>query len=66
MDGFIGTLEQIGSNPNVMRWAGLIVLALLGFGFMRLRRHPMGSSIAFAAGILGIGVVLSLIKFFLA
>ena len=66
MDGFMQTLEQIGGNPNVMRWAGLIVLALLGFGFMRLRRHPMGSCIAFTAGIIGIGIVLSLIKYLLA
>jgi len=63
MGGFIQTLEDIGSNPLVMKWAGLIVLALLGFGFMRLRRHPMRSAAAFAAGILGIGVLASIIQY---
>ena len=54
-------LEAIGSNPMVMKWAGAIILAFLGFGFMRIRRHPMGSSIAFGAGLLGVFVVLSLL-----
>lgn len=59
------TLNDIASNPIVMKWTGAIVLSLLGFGFMRLRRHNMKDSLAFAGGILGVIVVLSLIKFFL-
>jgi hypothetical protein len=59
------TLNEIASNPIVMKWTGAIVLSLLGFGFMRLRRHSMKDSLAFAGGILGVIVVLSLIKFFL-
>ena len=54
-------LERVGSDPTVMKWAGAIVLAFLGFGFMRIRRRPMGSSLAFGAGLLGVFVVLSLI-----
>ena len=65
MDGFMDTLEQIGSNPAVMKWSGAVVLAMLGLAFMRLRRHPMKSSLAFAGGILGVVVVLSAIKYFL-
>ena len=65
MGGFIDTLEEIGSNPVVMKWAGAIVLALLGFAFMRVRRHPMKSALAFGGGILGVIVVLSAIKYFL-
>ena len=65
MDGFMQTLEEFGSNPVVMKWAGAIVLALLGLGFMRVRRHSMQSSLAFAGGILGIIIVLSAIKYFL-
>ena len=65
MGGFIDTLEEIGSNPAVMKWAGAIVLALLGLAFMRVRRHPMKSALAFAGGILGVIVVLSAIKYFL-
>ncbi len=59
------TLNEIASNPIVMKWTGAIVLSLLGFGFMRLRRHSMKDSLAFAGGILGVIVVLSIIKFFL-
>ena len=59
------TLNDIASNPIVMKWTGAIVLSLLGFGFMRLRRHNMKDSLAFAGDILGVIVVLSLIKFFL-
>ena len=65
MDGFMETLEQIGSNPVVMKWSGAVVLALLGLAFMRLRRHPMKSALSFAGGILGVIVVLSAIKYFL-
>lgn len=57
------TLNQIAANPLVMKWAGAIVLSLLGFGFMRVRRHSVQQSLAFAAGILGMIVVLSLIKY---
>lgn len=57
------TLETIGSNPVVMKWAGAIVLALLGFGFMRFRRHPMNQSLAFGGGIIGIIIILSAIKY---
>jgi predicted membrane protein len=46
-----------------MKWAGAIVLALLGFAFMRVRRHPMKSALAFGGGILGIIIVLSIIKY---
>ena len=63
MDSFMQTLEEFGKNPVVMRWAGAIVLALLGFAFMRLRRHPMKSALAFGGGILGIFIVLSIIKY---
>ena len=63
MDGFMQYLEQIGQNPAVMKWSGAVVLALLGLGFMRVRRHSMKSSLAFAAGILGMIIVLSLIKY---
>lgn len=59
------TLNQLAANPIIMKWAGAIVLSLLGFGFMRLRRHSMKNSLAFASGILGVIVVLSLIKYFL-
>ena len=59
------TLNEIASNPIVMKWTGAIVLSLLGFGFMRLRRHSLKDSLAFAGGILGVIVVLSIIKFFL-
>ena len=57
------TLNQLAANPIIMKWAGAIVLSLLGFGFMRLRRHSMKNSLAFAGGILGVIVVLSLIKY---
>lgn len=59
------TLNEIAANPTVMKWTGAVVLSLLGFGFMRLRRHNMKDSLAFAGGIFGVIVVLSLIKFFL-
>ena len=62
MDSFMQYLEHIGQNPAVMKWSGAVVLALLGLGFMRVRRHSMKSSLAFAAGILGMIIVLSLIK----
>ena len=65
MGGFIDTLEEIGRNPMVMKWSGAVVLALLGLAFMRLRRHPMKSALAFAGGILGEIIVLSAIKYFL-
>ena len=63
MDGFMQYLEEIGQNPAVMKWSGAVVLAMLGLGFMRVRRHSMKSSLAFAAGILGMIIVLSLIKY---
>ena len=63
MDSFLQTLEEIGQNPAVMKWSGAVVLALLGFAFMRLRRHPMKNALAFGGGILGIIIVLSLIKY---
>lgn len=63
MDGFMQYLEEIGQNPAVMKWSGAVVLALLGLGFMRVRRHSMKSSLAFAAGILGMIIVLSAIKY---
>ena len=63
MDGFIQTLEEIGQNPAVMKWSGAVVLAMLGFAFMRLRRHPMKNALAFGGGILGIIIVLSIIKY---
>jgi len=56
------TLNTIGSNPLVMKWAGAIVLSLLGFGFMRVRKHSVADSLAFGGGILGIIIVLSIIK----
>lgn len=55
-------LERIGSDPTVMKWAGAVAIAMLGFGFMRLRRQSAASSLAFAGGIFGMIVVLSLIK----
>lgn len=55
------TLEEIGSNPMVMKWSGAVVLAMLGFAFMRVRRHSFKSSIAFAGGIFGMIVALSII-----
>ena len=63
MDGFIQTLEEIGRNPAVMKWTGAVVLALLGFAFMRLRRHSVKDALAFGGGILGIIIVLSVIKY---
>ena len=63
MDGFMETLEEIGRNPVVMKWSGAVVLALLGFAFMRVRRHPMKNALAFGGGILGIIIVLSIIKY---
>jgi len=59
------TLNEIASNPFVMKWAGAIVLAMLGYAFMRARRHSSKECFAFAGGIFGIIVVLSLIKYFL-
>ena len=56
------TLEEIGSDPAVMKWSGAVVLAMLGFAFMRVRRHSVASSLAFGGGILGAIVLLSLIK----
>lgn len=58
----IDLLEEIGSDPNVMRWFGAVVIAALGFGFMRIRRNSVANSLAFGGGILGVIVVLSLIK----
>ena len=57
--------NEWAANPIVMKWAGAIVLSLLGLGFMRLRRHSWKDSLAFGGGIIGIVVVLSLIKYFL-
>ena len=57
--------NEIGTNPLVMKWSGAFVLAMLGFAFMRLRRHSMASSLSFGGGILGAIVVLSLVKYFL-
>ena len=65
MSEFMRTLEEIGSDPTVMNWSGAVVLAFLGFGFMRVRRHSVKSSIAFGGGILGTIIVLSLIKYLL-
>ncbi|MGX8774097.1 MAG: hypothetical protein ACSW8G_03455 [Bacillota bacterium] len=62
MDSFMQFLEEIGKNPAVMKWSGAVVLALLGLGFMRVRRHSMKSSLAFAAGILGMIIALSLVQ----
>ena len=59
------TLNNIAANPLVMKWSGAVVLALLGFGFMRVRRHSVSQSLAFAGGILGVIVVLSLLKYLL-
>ena len=59
------TLNEIAANPLVMKWTGAVVLSLLGFGFLRRRRHPYKDSIAFGGGILGMIIVLSLIKYFL-
>ena len=61
----MGTITEIAANPIVMNWAGAIVLSMLGYGFMRVRRHSVGDSLAFAGGILGVIIVLSLIKYFL-
>ena len=62
MSEFMETMEKIGSDPTVMKWSGAVVLALLGFAFMRVRRHSFVSSLAFGGGILGAIVVLSIIK----
>ena len=62
MSEFMRTLEEIGSDPAVMKWSGAVVLAMLGFAFMRVRRHSVVSSLAFGGGILGAIVLLSLIK----
>lgn len=62
MSEFMRTLEEIGSDPAVMKWSGAVVLAMLGFAFMRVRRHSVASSLAFGGGILGAIVLLSLIK----
>lgn len=58
-------LNEMASNQLLMRWAGAVVLALLGFVFMRVRRHSFANCLAFGSGILGIFVVLSLIKYVL-
>jgi len=65
MDQFMRTLEEIGSRTEDMKWSGAVVLALLGFGFMRVWRHSVKSSFAFGAGIFGAIVVLSRIKYLL-
>lgn len=62
MSEFMDTLEKIGSDPAVMKWSGAVVLALLGFAFMRVRRHSFKNSLAFGGGILGVIVVLSIIQ----
>ena len=62
MSEFMETLERIGSDPAVMKWSGAVVLSMLGFAFMRVRRHNFKNSLAFGGGILGFIVVLSLIK----
>lgn len=62
MSEFMRTLEEIGSDPAVMKWSGAVVLAMLGFAFMRVRRHSVASSLAFGGGILGAIVLLTLIK----
>ena len=58
-------INNIATNPHVMKWTGAVVLALLGFGFMRVRRHSVQDSLAFASGILGVIIALSLIKYLL-
>ena len=62
MEEFMQNLEEIGSNPAVMKWSGAVVLALLGFGFMRVRKHSAKNALLFAVGIFGIIVVLSVIQ----
>ncbi len=57
------TLNTIASNPIVMQWSGAIVLTLLGYGFMRARRHPVKHALAFAGSIMGFFILLSLIKY---
>ncbi len=57
------TLNTIATTPLVMRWAGAIVLTLLGYAFMRARRHSARESLLFAGGIMGFVILLSLIKF---
>ncbi|MDO4869172.1 MAG: hypothetical protein Q4A65_02595 [Bacillota bacterium] len=57
------TFNELASNPVVMRWAGAVVLAILGFGFMRFRRHSMANSLLFGGGILGLFVALSLLTY---
>jgi len=57
------TLDKIASNPIVMQWAGAIVLTLLGYAFLRARRHPVKHCLAFAGSIMGFFVLLSIIKY---
>lgn len=59
------TLNTIAANPHVMQWSGAVVLSLLGFAFMRLRRHSVKNALAFSGGIFGVIVILSLIKYLL-
>ena len=44
----IDLLEEIGSDPNVMRWFGAVVIAALGFGFMRIRRNSVATALLLA------------------
>ena len=62
MSEFMEKLEVIGSDPTVMKWSGAIALAMLGFAFMRVRRHSFKSSLAFGGGILGAIVILSILR----
>ena len=57
------TLNTIASNPLVMQWAGAIVLTLLGYAFLRARRHPAKQCLMFAGGIMGFFILLSIIKY---
>ena len=54
--------DGIAGDPAVMKWVGAVVIAALGFGFMRIRRNSFANSLAFGGGILGVIVVLSLLK----
>ena len=56
-----GAVKVIRTQEGGVYEAGAVVLAFLAFGFMRIRRHSMASSLAFGGGLLGVFVVLSLI-----
>ena len=62
LHGAISPMDGIAGDPTVMKWVGAVVIAALGFGFMRIRRNSFANSLAFGGGILGVIVVLSLLK----